>query len=482
MKPNRTLLAAAVTGALVAGTVSYTDLLQKILPNAHAASEVATPTAYGLPDFTELVTRTSPAVVSVRVTETMPTSNRGMPPGLDPNNPYYEFFKRFGSPGGEGGEGALRQGEGSGFIISGDGYVVTNAHVVSHADDVMVLLADKRELKAKVVGVDETSDVAVLKLDASNLPSLKIGDANTLKVGEWVVAIGSPFGFDHTVSAGVVSAKGRSLPNGGYVPFIQTDVALNPGNSGGPLLNLRGEVVGVNSQIYSRSGGYMGLSFAIPIDLAMNVQAQLVQHGKVARGRLGVSVQAINQQLADSFGLPLPTGALVSGVLPGTAADKAGIKVGDVILKIDGKVIDEPGLLSRTIAEQKPGVAVALDIIRAGKPQSIAVKLGEAETSTIALADNDSDGRATGRLGAAVRALDTDMKRESGLDHGVLVERVAGPAARAGLRPGDVILAVNSEQVKDPATLQRAIAAAPKSVALLVKRDQAEIYIPIKLG
>ena len=313
MKPNRTLLAAAVAGALVAGTVSYTPLLQKILPNAQAASEVATPTAYGLPDFTELVTRTSPAVVSIRVTETMPTSNRGMPPGLDPNNPYYEFFKRFGPPNGEGGEGALRQGEGSGFIISGDGYVVTNAHVVSHADDVMVLLADKRELKAKVVGVDETSDVAVLKLDASNLPSLKIGDANTLKVGEWVVAIGSPFGFDHTVSAGVVSAKGRSLPNGGYVPFIQTDVALNPGNSGGPLLNLRGEVVGVNSQIYSRSGGYMGLSFAIPIDLAMNVQAQLVQHGKVARGRLGVSVQAINQQLADSFGLPLPTGALVSG-------------------------------------------------------------------------------------------------------------------------------------------------------------------------
>lgn len=477
--PKKTLLASAVAGALIATAAGYLHLDRTIVPTATATPAVT----YGLPDFTELVTQASPAVVSVQTIQSVPMANRALPPGMSPNNPYFEFFRRFGPPD-QGDFGGQRQGQGSGFIISPDGVILTNAHVVEGADEVSVLLADKRELKAKVLGIDQTTDVAVLKVDASNLPTLKVGDANSLKVGEWVIAIGSPFGFDHTVSAGVVSAKTRSLPNGGYVPFIQTDVALNPGNSGGPLLNLNGEVVGVNSQIYSRSGGYMGLSFAIPIDLAMNIESQLVEHGSVKRGRLGVSVQSLNQELADSFGLPRPAGALVSQVIDDTAAAKAGIKSGDVISAVNGQVIEDSAMLSRLIADQKPGSSVTLDVMRGGKPQKIAVKLGAADTNAMATSDEDADGLGmkAGRLGAVVRALDDDAKQALNEDHGVLVERTDGAAARAGLRPGDVILAVNSEAVKDPGQFQGLIAKASGAVALLVKRDDAEIYIPVKLG
>ncbi|MGD9603662.1 MAG: trypsin-like peptidase domain-containing protein, partial [Gammaproteobacteria bacterium] len=330
------LLASAAAGALFVVALEHGiggDAVAGARTPTTAAPAVTTGRIVSdLPDFSALVAQASPAVVSIRVTKAIATA--GAPgPALPPG---FEFFRRFAP------EGLPRQpdmpveGAGSGFIISADGHVLTNAHVVDGADEITVRLADKREYQAKVLGIDATTDVAVLKLPARGLPTLRVGDTNALAVGEWVIAIGSPFGFDHTVSAGVVSAKTRSLPNGGYVPFIQTDVALNPGNSGGPLLNLRGEVVGINSQIYSRSGGYMGLSFAIPIDLAMNVQAELVAHGKVSRGRLGVMVQSVDQALAESFGLPRPAGALIGAVEPGLAAARAGLRPGDVITAVNG--------------------------------------------------------------------------------------------------------------------------------------------------
>ncbi len=476
------LLAAAVAGALLVTGVNHFNGVEQIVAVAEAATPL--PTNYGLPDFTELVAQASPAVVSIQVTKAMPTGfsgpEQGFPPGMSPGNPGFEFFRRFGPPPGSE-EGPAQRGQGSGFIISADGYVLTNAHVIEDADEVSVLLADKRELKAKVIGIDEATDVAVLKLPVSNLPTLKMGDANALKVGEWVIAIGSPFGFDHTVSAGVVSAKTRSLPNSGYVPFIQTDVALNPGNSGGPLLNLRGEVVGVNSQIYSRSGGYMGLSFAIPIDLAMNVQNQLVAHGTVTRGRMGVTVQSINQELADSFGLPRPTGALVGAVQADFAADKAGIKPGDVIIAVNDVVIDDSAMLSRMIAELPPGRDIKLEIIRNGKRSTVEVELGTAE-NTVAVADKATPNGNPGRLGVVVRELDPQTRQASGATQGVLVERAEGAAARAGVRSGDIILAVNSNSVSDLAELKSLIEKAPGQIALLVKRDDAEIFIPVKLG
>ncbi len=480
---KKKLLAAAVAGALIVTGVNHFNGAQNIVSAAEAATPPAT--NYGLPDFTELVAQASPAVVSIQVTKAMPTGlaaqGQGFPPGMAPGNPNFEFFRRFGPPPGSE-DGQVQRGQGSGFIISADGYVLTNAHVIEDADEVSVLLADKRELKAKVIGVDEATDVAVLKLPVTNLPTLKMGDANALKVGEWVIAIGSPFGFDHTVSAGVVSAKTRSLPNSGYVPFIQTDVALNPGNSGGPLLNLRGEVVGVNSQIYSRSGGYMGLSFAIPIDLAMNVQNQLVAHGKVTRGRMGVTVQSVNQELADSFGLPRPMGALVGAVETGFAADKAGIKPGDVIVGVNEAVIDDSAMLSRMIAELPPGRDVKLEIIRNGTRSTLEVELGAADnTATVAANAAPASGK-PGRLGVVVRELDAQTRHDSGARRGVLVERAEGAAARAGVRSGDIILAVNSNSVGGLAELKSLIEKAPDQIALLVRRDDAEIFIPVKLG
>lgn len=484
------LLASAVAGALIVTGVDHLVGTRDLVPAAQAATPRAT--AYGLPDFTGLVTQAAPAVVSIQVTKAVPTGfsaeGQGFPPGMEPGNPNFEFFQDFGQdfgrrfgppPGAE--EGPLQRGQGSGFIVSSDGVVLTNAHVVENADEVTVLLADKRELKAKVVGIDQATDVAVLKLSEKNLPTLKMGDANALKVGEWVIAIGSPFGFDHTVSAGVVSAKTRSLPNGGYVPFIQTDVALNPGNSGGPLLNLQGEVVGMNSQIYSRSGGYMGLSFAIPIDLAMNIQNQLVAHGKVTRGRIGVTVQSINQELADSFGLPRPMGALVGAVESGLAADKAGIKPGDVIVSVDGQAIEDSAMLSRLIADQKPGRDIRLEIIRNGKRSSLEVELGTAASDMAARGDAAPSNAKPGRLGVVVRELDPEA-RDAESAQGVFVERAEGAAARAGVRAGDIILAVNSNSVRDLAELKTLIEKAPDQIALLVKREEAEIYIPVKLG
>lgn len=479
---RKKLISSAVAAALVASAAAYSQFRPTVLQSA--AAEALPPAAaepgFALPDFTQLVAKASPAVVSIRVSHLQPAGFRGLPPGIDRDDPMFEFFRRFQQRGGEM-EQPPERGEGSGFVITADGYILTNAHVVADADEVQVMFSDKRELPAKVIGIDETSDVAVIKVDASGLPTLAIGNAEALKVGEWVIAIGSPFGFDHTVSAGVVSAKTRSLPNGGYVPFIQTDVAINPGNSGGPLLNLRGEVVGMNSQIYSHNGGYMGLSFAIPIDVAMNIEEQLVRFGKVTRGRLGVVVQTISQELAQSFGLATPAGALVSQVQPGTPAALAGIRSGDVIKRVGGKPIEDSAALSRLIAEQTPGEVVTVEIVRGGKTETLKVAIGEAPSEQ--LAENAAGGTtAPGRLGVVVRPLDEATRQALKADHGVLVEQAGGAAAKAGIRAGDIILAVNTEPVATPDQLAAILDKAPDRVALLVHRDDADIYIPVKLG
>ncbi len=454
---------------------------------AVAGAPVAPPAAAGptvaLPDIATLVSQASPAVVAIRVTGTLhDTALQGLPPGIDPNSPLYDFLRRFGIPDGGGGDNMPTEGIGSGFIITPDGYIFTNAHVVKDADEVTVKLADKREYKAKVVGVDLKSDVAIIKIEATHLPTLRIGDPKTLRVGEWVAAIGSPFGLENTVTAGVVSAKARALPDDSYVPFIQTDVAVNPGNSGGPLLNMKGEVVGINSQIYSRSGGYMGLSFAIPIDVAMKVGDELRHDGKVEHGRLGVSVQSMTQDLAQSFGMQKPAGALVSAVESGSPAEKAGLKPGDVILGIDGKAVDDSISLSRIVADMRPGDHATLRVRRKDGEQMLTATIGESTDGTIADSGAGSGKAATGRLGVAVRSLSDAERERIGASGGVLVEEVAGAAAKAGIRPGDVILAVNEDKVQDPADLRRMVENAHGHVALLVKRDEAEIYVPVAIG
>jgi serine protease Do len=461
------LAAVALAVAALAGFGQHPPAFAVTPP----ASGPAAPAAVGLPDFTGLVAAAAPAVVSVSVTRMQPVA-AGPTDGLDPADPRFEFFRRFGPPSADG-DGPLQRGGGSGFIVSSDGRVLTNAHVVANAQEVKVQLADKREFVARIVGIDEPSDVAVLKIDARNLPALEVGDPAGLKVGEWVIAIGSPFGLENTVSAGVVSAKSRNLPNGGFVPFIQTDVAINPGNSGGPLLNLAGEVVGINSQIYSQSGGYMGLSFAIPIDLAMEVETQLVAHGKVPRGRLGVAVQSLDQGLAQSFGLDAPRGALVSRVEAGTPAAQAGLVPGDVILTLDGESVEDSAALARLVAGKRPGERVVLELRREGRARRLELALGEQAAS---LAAGGNERSMTGRLGLAVR----DVPPRAG--GGAVVTDVSGPAARAGVRAGDVILAVGSARVADAEELARLVEAAKGRVALLVKRDDVEIFVPVELG
>ena len=480
---RRKILASAVTAAFVVATFAGHDVVSTLVPTVAAETSAAEPRLVGLPDFTDLVSATGPAVVNISATHVKSTSRRerSSKPEREDSSP--DSFRHYGMPAPDR-EGPMQRSGGSGFIISADGLILTNAHVVDDAEELNVKLSDKREFKAKVIGVDEVTDVALIKIEGSKLPVLKVGDSAALKVGEWVIAIGSPFGFDNTVSAGVVSAKMRSLPNGGYVPFIQTDVAINPGNSGGPLLNLKGEVVGINSQIYSQSGGYMGLSFAIPMDVAMEVQTQLAQGGKVQRGRLGVSVQSLDQDLARSFGMATPQGALVSQVQDDMPATKAGIKAGDVILKVDGDTIEDSASLSRLIAGKKPGETVAISLLRDGKSLQVPVALGSMDGGLVAASDQ-SDGEAakSGRLGAVVRQLDEQSRRAlGGGERGVLVTEVQGAAARAGIRPGDVILAVNSAPVATPADLKRLIAGAGGQIALLVHRDDSEIFVPIKLG
>jgi serine protease Do len=399
-----------------------------------------------------------------------------------------DFLRRFQQGQGQGqGQGRATprsvpmRGEGSGFIVSPDGIILTNAHVVKDANEVTVKLTDRREYRAKVLGADPKTDIAVLKIDAKNLPVVALGNVKDLRVGEWVLAIGSPFGFENTVTAGVVSAKGRSLPDDSAVPFIQTDVPVNPGNSGGPLFNSRGEVVGINSQIYSQSGGYMGVSFAIPIDVATSVQKQIVATGKVEHARLGVAVQEVNQALADSFKLDRPEGALVSSVEKGSPADKAGLQSGDVIRAVDGQPIVASGDLPAIIGRATPNESVKLDVWRKGGRVTLTARLANA-ADKVAKAESDPDAVDGGKLGLALRPLQRDEQRQVGVSGGLLVEDVAGAAERAGVAAGDVLLAVNGAPVTSIDQVRSVMAKAGKSVALLIQRGTDKIFVPVRIG
>ncbi len=436
-------------------------------------------------DVADLVETQGPAVVNISTTKLVKRGAEGFPFAMPNDEEMQEFFRRFFPPGAPGGRGPMQEiparGAGSGFIVSQDGYILTNAHVVRDADEVEVKLIDKRTFSAKVIGSDSRTDVAVLKISASNLPAVKLGDPTKLRVGEAVAAIGSPFGFENSVTAGIVSAKGRSLPSESYVPYIQTDVPINPGNSGGPLFNMRGEVVGINSQIYSRSGGYQGVSFAIPIDVAMEVAAQLKAGGKVSRGWLGVVIQEVTADLAGSFGLDRPRGALVSQVQDGSPAAKAGLRASDVILMFGGKPVENSGDLPRMVGMAKPGTNIPLQVWRGGKAQELQVVLGELPGEE-QLAGKS--GKSYSRGGLALSELSAEQRRELKIDHGLLVEEVTGDAVRAGIRVGDVILAVNNAKVVTVEAFRKAIAAVPKgkSAAILVRRGEGSLYIPLKIS
>jgi serine protease Do len=473
---NKSLIATAVFLALgFGGYRAY----QPVHAEPHAAvAETAVRPLVALPDFAALVERYGPAVVNISVMQNVKTSYNGAR-NLDPNDPFFEFFRHFGLPAPE--QAPPSRGMGSGFIISADGVILTNAHVVADASEVTVKLTDRREFNAKVLGTDPQTDVAVLKIDAKDLPTVRLGDSDKVRVGEWAIAIGSPFGFENTVTSGIVSAKSRSLPDGTYVPFIQTDVAVNPGNSGGPLFNLNGEVIGINSQIYSSTGGYQGLSFAIPIDMVVKVKDQLVAHGKVSRGRMGVTIQEVNQSLAQSFGLKQAGGALVSSVEPDSPAAKAGLKEGDVILGINGQKISRSIELSARVAELHPGVTATLDVWRKGAQQDVKVAIGEAKAATVADSSGASQGN-SGKLGLAVRPLSPEERKKLEVQGGLLIEDVSGPAAKAGIQPGDVVLAVNGNPVKSADDLRSLTAKAGKNVALLIQREQSRLFVPLHVG
>ena len=436
-----------------------------------------------LPDFTDLVEKQGGAVVNISTTQAARNTLSQQLPQLDENDPFFEFFRRFAPNQGQ--REFQPQSLGSGFIISADGYILTNAHVIDAAEEVAVKLTDKREFKAKVIGADKRTDVALIKIDATGLPTVRFGDPAKLKVGEWVVAIGSPFGFDNTVTAGIVSAKGRSLPQENFVPFIQTDVAVNPGNSGGPLFNLRGEVVGINSQIYSRTGGFMGLSFAIPIDVANDIGQQLRTTGKVTRGRIGVVIQQVTKELADGFGLPKPQGALVNSVEKGGPADKAGIEAGDVILRFDGKPVNSSEDLPRVVGGTKPGSKVAIQVWRnkaARDLQVVVAELNDDRTGRQARSGKPQPPVAA-QFGMGVTDLTDAQRKELKVEGGVFVDNVQGAAARAGLRRGDVILAVNNQDVKTVEQFRQLMGSFDKGriVALLVRRGANSLYIPLRL-
>lgn len=406
------------------------------------------------------------------------------PLGNLPDDPLFDFFRRFIPTPPEGGPEQRSQGIGSGFIISTDGYILTNAHVVAEADEVTLRLADAREFKGKVIGVDTRTDIALLKVNATGLPTVTLGSSEKLKVGEWVAAIGSPFGFINTITAGIVSAKGRSLPDETFVPFIQTDVAVNPGNSGGPLLNLQGEVVGINSAIYSRTGGYMGVSFAIPIEVALDVAKQLRETGKVTRGRLGVQIQALTPELAKSFKLDDTKGVLVATVEPGSPAEKAGLQTGDVILGFDGKPVQSANELPRIVAATKPGTAVTLDVWRNGARRQVKVTLGEFPSEKMAQSQSPEMQKGSNRLGLAVRELAPSQRKALGIDYGLVVEDVTGPAQSAQIQRGDIIIAINNMNFKSVEDFNRIVQQQQPGgiVALLVRRGDAALYIPVRIG
>jgi len=444
-----------------------------------------------LPDFTDLVEKQGPTVVNISTTQTR-SNQQAAPqvPQLREDDPFYEFFRRFiPNPGPR---DFQSNSLGSGFIVSADGYVMTNAHVVESADEITVKLNDKREFKAKVIGSDRRTDIALLKIEATGLPAVKFGDPNKLKVGEWVIAIGSPFGFENSVTAGIVSAKGRSLPQENFVPFIQTDAAVNPGNSGGPLFNMRGEVIGINSQIYSRTGGFMGLSFAIPIDVANDIAGQLKTTGKITRGRIGVVIQPVTKELAESFGLPKPAGALVSSVEKGSPAEKGGIETGDVILKFDGKPVASSEDLPRLVGATKPGTKSVIQLMRNKATREVNVVIGEMPDETRNGQRQQKRGQPGGkppaesvsRLGMTLSEPTAQQRDQLNITGGVLVEDIApGAAARAGIRRGDIILAVNNQDVKSLDQFGQLMGTFDKGriVALLVRRGTNALYIPLRI-
>ena len=441
-------------------------------------------TARNLPDFTSLMKQQGPAVVNVITKRETGRSGRGAQgqQGQPPEDPLLEFFRRFmpDAPERMPGPGL---GLGSGFIVSQDGYVLTNAHVVAGDGEVTVRLADaKREFKASVIGADERTDIALLKIEATGLPTVKLGKSEKLQPGEWVAAIGSPFGFENTITAGIVSATGRSLPAETYVPFIQTDVAVNPGNSGGPLMNLAGEVVGVNSMIYSQTGGYMGVSFAIPIEVALDVMKQLRAEGKVTRGRLGVRIQPMTKELAQSFRLKEPDGALIALVEPGSPADKAGLKPGDVVLAYNGQPIDDTNKLPRLVAATKPGQSATLRIWRDGKAEEVKFTAGELVVDAKPAKPAAEKSTKPNRLGLVVSELPAAQRKALGIDYGLVVE--SADASRSPLRPGDVIVGVGRETIKSLEDFDRLIAEHKQgdTVALLVRRGEATVYVPIEVG
>jgi len=492
-------LVAAVLGATIAAPVSVlyvagagraiaTPAAPAATASAPAAPAAVNPAA-GLPDFSSMVQRYGPAVVNIAVlTKATPASNSGDDEDDDgdqgnqgnaspfgPNSPFAPFFR--GQP--FQGRPAPVRGEGSGFIIRSDGVIMTNAHVVNGASEVTVRMTDRREYTAKVIGVDTKSDIAVIKINAKDLPVVKLGDSRGLKVGEWVLAIGAPFGFENSATAGIVSAKGRTLDSG-YVPFIQTDVPINPGNSGGPLFNMKGEVVGINSQIYSRSGGYQGVSFSIPIDVAMQVSNQLQTTGHVTRGKIGVVIQPVTQALADSFGLPQPEGALVSSVEKGGPAEKAGLEPGDVILKLNGTALKDSNELPSMVAGLAPGTAVSLEVWRNHASRDVSVTLGALEDKrTASSATPHEQG---GKLGLAVRPLSPEEQRQGNFKGGLIVERSSGPAADAGIQPGDVVLAANGAPVANADDLKSAVEKSKGHIALLIQRGDTRLFVPVRVG
>ena len=461
---------AVLFALAVAGTSLGLEHVSLQVSHANAAATGATQPAavLALPDFPAIVEANKGAVVNITASSDAKAVAAPELPEEFQNSPFGEFFRRFQVPQ----QDVPRQGMGSGFIVDSDGIVLTNAHVVEGANEVRVRLTDRREFKGKVLGADKATDLAVVKIDAKGLPTVKLGDPRSIKVGEWVLAIGSPFGFENTVTAGIVSATSRSLPDGSYVPFIQTDAAVNPGNSGGPLFNLKGEVIGINSQIYSRSGGYQGLAFAIPIDVAAGVKAQLVQHGKVERGRAGVTIQEVSQSLAESFGLDRPRGALVAEVDKDGPAAKAGLKPGDVLLAVNGKPIERSAEVPPLVAALKPGSKVAFEVWRDRAKRTIEVTVGELKAEQVAAGPRSEGGADTGRLGLAVRPS----------AEGLVVENATGAAARAGIRPGDVVTAVNGKAVKSVDELRAAAARAKGSMALLVRRGDTSLFVPVEVG
>jgi serine protease Do len=449
-------------------------------PAAAAVATVAPVPAGAAPNFRAIVQANAPAVVGVTVEGSRKVAGQEMP-GL-PDDPFFQFFRGMpGWPRGQGPQGSQPfRGQGSGFIVGADGVVLTNAHVVRDAKEVTVKLSDRREFRAKVLGSDPVTDVAVLKLDARDLPTVALGDPRQLEVGDYVLAIGAPYGLEQSATQGIVSAKGRSLPGDSFVPFIQTDAAVNPGNSGGPLFDANGRVIGINAQIYSQSGGFQGLAFAIPIDVALRVKDQIVQHGRVDHARMGVTLQDLTQPLAESFGLPRPDGALVASVAGGSAAEKAALKPGDVITQIDGQPVRTAGDVSARVGAALPGDKLRLSVWRGKAARDVQVTLGKAGND-VAAGDAADEGQ-PGSLGLAVRPLSPGEKRQIDADHGLLVQQVSGAAARAGVRPGDIVLALNGQPVTGVEQIRRALEAKPKHVALLIQRDDQRIFVPVNLG